>query len=218
MQRLWPIWGRDRSVAAVVLVNHNAQLLQSLPPALTSRTAAIGIASGQVPGFDVDSPSGVRALLRHLHASGRRQIVLVTGPTRFSAARRPLEACRAFMQEVDLPVRTVGGDYSAQRGHAAAQRAIHRWPGTDAVIALSDATALGVLAALAQSGRAVPEDVAVAGFDDVPLAALAHPGLTTATHPVEAIAAAAARCALEGTTSAPARHLFPSTAVVRHTA
>jgi DNA-binding LacI/PurR family transcriptional regulator len=210
--------GRDRGVAAVVLVNHTAQLLNSLPAALIAKTAAIGSAGRQVPGFDVDSPSGVTALLRHLRAKGRRQIVLVTGPPWVSAARRPLEAYRAFMQEVGLPVRTVSGDFSAQRGRTATQRALHRWPGTDAIIALSDAAALGALAALAQSGRAVPKDVAVAGFDDVPLAALVHPGLTTATHPVEAIAATAAQCALAARTSSPGLLLFPSTAVLRHSA
>lgn len=209
---------RDRGVAGVVLVNHTAQLLDALPAALSTRTAAIGVAGGRVPGFDVDSASGVTALLRHLHADGRRQMVLVSGPRWVSAARRPLEAYRAFMREAGLPVRTVSGDFGAQRGHSAAQRLMNRWPGTDAVLALGDATALGVLAALAQSGHSVPEDVAVAGFDDCPLAALAQPGLTTATHPVEAIAAAAAHRALVQTTSAPELLLLPSTAVLRHSA
>ena len=93
-----------------------------------------------------------------------------------------------------------------------------RWPETDAVIALGDAAALGALAALAQSGRTVPDDVAVAGFDDVPMAALSHPALTTATHPVEAIAAAAAGCALAGTARVPGVRLLPSEAVLRHSA
>ena len=210
--------GRDRSVAAVVVVNHTAQLLDVLPATLVGRTAAIGVAGPRVPGFDVDSPSGVSALLQHLHARGRRRIALVTGPPWVAAAHRPLHAYRTFMQESGLPVRTVSGDFSAQRGRAAAQHVLRRWPETDAVLALSDAAALGVLAALAQSGRPVPDDIAVAGFDDVPVAALTRPGLTTATHPVEAIAAAAAGCALAGTARASQMRLFPSEAVLRHSA
>lgn len=210
--------GRDRSVSAVVVVNHTQQLLESLPSALAGRTTAIGTGTGDVPGFDVDSPSGVEGLLRHLHSDGRREIVLATGPSWVAAARRPLQAHRAFMHQVGLPVRTVAGNFTAERGRAAVQRALDRWPDTDAVIALSDVAAFGVLAALAESGIAVPDDVAVAGFDDVPMAALAGPGLTTATHPVEAIAASAAECALEGAVAPTPLRIFPSEVVVRHSA
>ena len=61
--------------------------------------------------------------------------------------------------------------------------------------------------------------MAVTGSDDVPLAGLTHPGLTTATHPIEAIAAAAAGYALEAEGSrTPGVRLFPSQAVLRHSA
>jgi len=210
--------GRDRGVAAVVLANHTAELLGALPAGLVRRTAAIGVADERVPGFDVDSPSGVRGLLRHLHAGGRRRVALVAGPPWVAAATGPLEAYRAFVRAAGLPVRAVGGDFSAEGGRAGAARVLRRWPDTDAVIALSDAAALGVVQELAERGVGVPDDVAVAGFDDVPLAALARPGLTTATHPVEAIAAAAAGAALAGAAPGAGPHLFASQVVLRRTA
>ena len=52
---------------------------------------------------------------------------------------------------------------------------LRRWPDTDAVYAISDAPALGVLSALGGLGIRVPDDIAVAGFDDIPFAALSAP-------------------------------------------
>jgi DNA-binding LacI/PurR family transcriptional regulator len=204
----------DRSVAALVLAGHDRAVLDALPAGLRGRVAAIGAGGGGVPNADVDSAGGVGALLRHLYARGRRSIVLVGGPRWLAAARAPRDAYAAFMRDAGLPPRTVAGDFTAARGRAAARRILCSQPGTDAIVAVSDATALGVLAGLAEDGVTVPADVAVTGFDDLPLAGAVRPGLSTATHPVERIAAAAARAALGGDTAA----LFPSRAVLRESA
>jgi DNA-binding LacI/PurR family transcriptional regulator len=77
--------------------------------------------------------------------------------------------------------------------------------------------ALGAIAALRRRGVDVPGDVAVAGFDDIPFASLSTPTLTTATHPVEHIAAGAALAVLTGTRVPPAT-VYPSHLVPRETA
>ncbi|MBG0562282.1 LacI family DNA-binding transcriptional regulator [Actinoplanes aureus] len=200
----------DRSVAAVVLAGHDRAMLDHLPAALRGRTAAIGAG-----GTDVDSAAGIGALVRHLYATGRRRIVLVGGPPWVAAARAPLHAYTELMRSAGLPIRVVPGDFTAARGRTAARIVLRRWPDTDAIAAVSDATALGVLQALAAAGLRVPGDIAVTGFDDIPLAAATHPALSTATHPVELIAVAATRAAL----GAPERgRLFPSRPVLRATA
>ncbi|PRX14749.1 LacI family DNA-binding transcriptional regulator [Actinoplanes italicus] len=201
----------DRSIAAVVLAGHDRALLAGLPSSLRGRFCTIGAG-----GPDVDSAAGVSALLRHLHVTGRRRIALVTGPPWLAASRAPLEAYTGLMSEYGLPVRSVAGDFTTARGRAATRTVLRRWPDTDAIATVSDATALGVLQCLAAAGIRVPDDIAVTGFDDVPFAADAHPALTTATHPVEEIAAAAAHAAL-GKAPAAAR-LFPSHPVLRTTA
>jgi DNA-binding LacI/PurR family transcriptional regulator len=201
----------DRSVAAVVLAGHDQDLIGHLPVALRGRFCAIGAG-----GADVDSASGISALLRHLHTAGRRRTALVGGPPWLAASRAPLDAYAELMREAGQPVRVVAGDFTSARGHAAARSILRRWPDTDAIVAVSDTTALGVLQALAAAGVRVPDDIAVTGFDDVPFAASAFPALTTATHPVEAIAAAAAQAALSG--SPPVARLFPSHPVLRATA
>ena len=77
--------------------------------------------------------------------------------------------------------------------------ALHRWPDTDAIYAICDTVAFGAIVALRGLGVDVPDDVAVAGFDDVPAAAWTGPALTTATHPVSRIAAGAATAVLNET-------------------
>jgi DNA-binding LacI/PurR family transcriptional regulator len=123
--------------------------------------------------------------------SGRRRIAMVTGPAWLPCTQVPVDAYRDAVRAAGLPARTVTGDFSADAGRAGAIEVLRRWPDTDALYAVCDATALGALAALRRLGRRVPDDVAVAGFDDIPVARHLAPALTTASHPVELIAAAA---------------------------
>ncbi|BCJ46670.1 LacI family transcriptional regulator [Actinoplanes ianthinogenes] len=200
----------DRGLAALVLAGHDRALLDALPPRLRGRTAVIGAG-----GTDVDSAAGVGALLSHLYVIGRRRIALISGPAWLAASAAPVAAYRELTRSAGLPARVVRGDFTSDRGRAAARAILRRWPDTDAIATVSDATALGALQALAALGIQVPDDVAVTGFDDVPLAGAVHPALSTATHPVEEIAAAAARRALGEVVPTT---LFPSSPVLRATA
>ncbi|MET8255022.1 LacI family DNA-binding transcriptional regulator [Micromonospora sp. NPDC005197] len=207
----------DRSVCGVVLVNTTDALLDAVPRSLHGRVASIGIGSAVVPSFDVDNTAGAGAVLRHLYATGRRRIAMVTGPAWLPCSQRPVQAYRHLMRQAGLPERVVDGDFTAARGRAAAGEALRRWPDVDAIYAISDETALGVIAALREGGVRVPGDVAVAGFDDIPLAGMTAPALTTASHPVGRIATAAATAVLAGRPAAPVT-LFPSALVPRDSA
>lgn len=207
----------DRSVCGVLLVNTIAPVLDAVPAGLRGRVVSIGVGSPAVPSFDVDNAGGTEAVLRHLHAGGRRRIAMVTGPRWLSCAERSVTAYQRLMRAAGLPVRLVTGDFTAARGHRAALTALRRWPDTDAIYAVSDATALGVIAALRGRGIQVPHDVAVAGFDDIPYAAVSAPALTTATHPVARIVTAAASAVLDGRPVPPVT-AFPSRLVARESA
>ncbi|MGW4500868.1 LacI family DNA-binding transcriptional regulator [Micromonospora sp. NPDC004336] len=204
----------DRSVGGVVLVNTTEAVLRAVPAALRGRVASIGIGSALVPAFDVDNGGGTEAVVRHLYATGRRRIAMVTGPRWLSCAGRSVGAYRRVVRDAGLPVRLVRGDFSARRGRAAAREVLRRWPDTDAIVGISDATALGLIDGLRGDGVQVPGDVAVTGFDDIPLAAMTAPALTTATHPVGQIATAAATAVLAGRPVPPAT-VFPSRLVRR---
>ncbi|MEV4482997.1 LacI family DNA-binding transcriptional regulator [Micromonospora coxensis] len=189
---------RDRGVRGLLLVNHDEALVAALPAGLRGRVTVVGPGFGRVPAHDVDTAAATAAAVRHLTATGRRRIAMLTGPAWASSLRRPVDAYRAGVREHGLPCRTAAGGLTTAGGAAGARRVLRRWPDTDAIVAITDAVAIGALRVLADEGVRVPDDVAVTGFDDVPLAALGRPALTTATHPVERIAAGAVRTLMTG--------------------
>ncbi|MFI7024631.1 LacI family DNA-binding transcriptional regulator [Micromonospora sp. NPDC049900] len=207
----------DRGVTGLILVNTTPALLDLVPRRLRGRAVSIGIGSGTVPSVDIDNGGATEAIVRHLYASGRRRIAMVTGPPWLTCANRSVDAYRGLMRDAGLPAREVIGDFSVERGRAAAREVLSRWPDTDAIVGISDATALGVIGRLRADGVQVPGDVAVTGFDDIPLAAVAAPALTTASHPVRQIASAAATMVLEHR-HAPLCTRFPSALVRRDSA
>ena len=208
--------GRDRSVAGVVLVNTTARMLGAVPPQLRGRIVSIGEGSRDVPLVDVDGTSAAAGLTAHLLGSGRRHVAMLAGPSWLPCSLRPVAAYRATMRAAGLPERVVVGDYSTPSGRRGAAEALRRWPDTDALHAVCDEVALGAMQTLRALGRQVPGDVAVTGFDDLPAAEFSGPGLTTATHPVERIAAAATRAALTRADDGP--QFFPSELVLRESA
>jgi DNA-binding LacI/PurR family transcriptional regulator len=77
------------------------------------------------------------------------------------------------------------GDFTHDGGRAAMERLLERAPGLDAVFVASDLMAVGAVGALRASGRLIPADVAVVGFDDSQLAATTEPGLSSVRQPIE---------------------------------
>ena len=208
--------GRDRSVAGVVLVNTTRRGLAALPSRLGGRVVSIGAGSATVPLVDVDAAAAATGLTAHLLATGRRRIAMLAGPSWLPCAERPVAAHRAAVRAGGLPERVLSADYTREGGRRGAVEALRRWPDTDALVAICDETALGAVQAVRALGRRVPEDVAVTGFDDLLVAQFSAPPLTTASHPVELIAARAAGTLLERDPAPVA--LFASELVLRQSA
>ncbi|MCG8926328.1 LacI family DNA-binding transcriptional regulator [Lentzea sp. CC55] len=206
-----------RGLGGLVVVNPTRPALETVPRRLRGRVAAVGVGTRDVPSFDVDNRAGTDGVVRHLVRTGRQRIAMVTGPSWLPCCDRAVEAYRQVLRETGGEPRVVQGDFTAARGADAAIEVMGRWPDTDAVFALSDLTALGVLDGLHALGVRVPGDVAVAGFDDIAFAGLSRPALTTSTHPVEEIATAAATSVLDRGNGARAT-FYPSRLVVRDSA
>ncbi|MDQ0426110.1 LacI family DNA-binding transcriptional regulator [Cellulomonas iranensis] len=132
-----------------------------------------------VPTVAVDQVAGGRLATEHLLASGRRTVVHVAGPLEWYDARDRLRGWQEAHEAAGLavPQHRVGG-WRAADGFAVG-RALVRDGLPDAVFAANDQLALGLLAAFAEAGVRVPEDVAVVGFDDEPGAEFYAPPLTT---------------------------------------
>ncbi|MDK1471910.1 LacI family DNA-binding transcriptional regulator [Streptomyces sp. 549] len=137
-----------------------------------------------------DDRDGARQMVRYLHASGRRRIATVSGPSDTPGGVERLAGYRETLAECGLPADEsliVSGDYSRASGETAAELLLRQAPDVDAVFVASDLMAQGVTDALARAGRRVPEDVAVGGFDDSPAALSARPPLTTIRQPWDRI-------------------------------
>jgi len=136
-------------------------------------------------GFDtisVGNADGARAVVLHLIGLGHRRIATVTGPLGNIDARQRLEGWRTALAEAGIAPEDeleVAGDFTEPSGYDAVARMLRLDPRPTAVFAANDYMAVGVIGALSDAGVRVPEDVAVAGFDDIALARYLNPSLTT---------------------------------------
>ncbi|MBS7456161.1 LacI family DNA-binding transcriptional regulator [Coralloluteibacterium stylophorae] len=138
-------------------------------------------ADERVPSFSVDNYGGAQAVVRHLIGLGHRRIAHIAGPQdNFEAAER-LRGYRDALAELapDQEPEVLPGGFTEESGHRAGQAiaAMARRP--DAVFAGNDSMAIGCLFALAAAGLRVPVDIALAGFDDIPISRFVNPPLTT---------------------------------------
>ena len=149
-----------------------------VPPGLQVVVADSG-ASDQYSAVDTDQLGGTRAAVEHLVHLGHRTVWHLAGPPESFAAQRRARAWRETLEEWGLPVpEPVFGDWSADSGYRIGLR-LAADPECSAIFAANDQMALGLLRALHERGRRVPQDVSVVGFDDIPEAASFLPPLTT---------------------------------------
>lgn len=130
---------------------------------------------------DVDNVQGAQIAVAHLAELGRRRIATIAGPADMVAGHSRYEGYVAALAAADLPFdeRLVArGDFGQQSGEAAMRELLARGP-VDGVFCANDLMAAGALRALSEAGLRVPEDVAVVGFEDAPIATSTHPPLTT---------------------------------------
>ena len=139
---------------------------------------------GDIPAVTIDNREGVRQALEHLRALGHRRVAYAGGPASSWSNR---ERLAAFLdlggRNPELEIVDLGcfGPYHSG-GVAAGDLAVHS--GATAVLAYNDVVALGLLERLRQRGLRVPEDVSVVGTDDIPVAALTSPPLTSVRLPL----------------------------------
>lgn len=197
-------------------------LLVNVPGALAEmfyrrcgRTVSLGHWAPHVPSIDAENAAGTDAVVRHLYGVGRRRIAAIDGPENNPCAIGRREGYQSAMRDAGLPAVAACGDFTRARGVAATRRLLEAAPDIDAVFAACDLTAVGALQALAEAGRRVPDDVAVAGYDGSVLAACATPPLTSVYQPVESIAATATAAVLRRNVPSGWRRVLPTTLTVR---
>ncbi len=174
-----------------------------------------------VPSVDIDNRAAARAVVEHLIALGHRDIACVTNaPLAYTSASERAAGFRDALGRHGLPVpaaRLVEASFDAESGRSAMRRLLHEGLPPTAVFVASDVVAFGVVGALHEAGLRIPQDVSVAGFDDIPLAAFANPPLTTVRTPAYDLGEAVGRLLLDrlrGRT-VPARTVLTTDLIVR---
>jgi LacI family transcriptional regulator len=130
----------------------------------------------------VDNQSGARYAMQHLIDQGRRKIGIIKGPMDWWEARERHLGWKNTLEQSGLTSSqslVVESNWSAAGGEQAMRQLLMQEPDIDAVFASSDQIALGALGVIHESGRRVPQDLAIAGFDDIPESAFYWPPLTT---------------------------------------
>lgn len=166
-----------------------AFLTENLPeelPIVLMNCAADGV---RYPSLSVDNYSAAYAMVAHLVRRGYRDIAFIAGPAgNFEAQERlrGYHAALAGLAPSDAPHRVFEGDFSEQSGQAVGQALLALPPAgrPDALFAANDMMAIGALLALTQGGLQLPRDMALAGFDDIPIARYVSPALTTVRVPI----------------------------------
>ncbi|MFD4898455.1 LacI family DNA-binding transcriptional regulator [Streptomyces sp. NPDC058411] len=207
--------------AAVVLTGgaledpaHQAAMAVKLARLADAGTRIVFCGRPPLPGTDAvvaalafDNRGGARRITEHLIALGHRRIGYVAGPVERTTTRHRLEGHREAMKAAGLygdeESVTVHGPYDRRSGYDATLELLRREPDVTAVVAANDTVALGACAAVRERGLRIPEDISVAGFDDLPFSVDAVPALTTVRLPLFEAGARAGRLAMGKETPPP---------------
>ena len=170
----------------------------------------------------IDNYGGAFRMVKHLVQQGHDRIAIIRGAERNHDAAERLRGYRDALDELGVrrdPKWEIPGDFSEAAGHRAARAMLKLEPRPTAIFAANDAMAIGALSALREEGVAVPGDVAVAGFDDIPIARYVSPPLSSVHVPIAQLGERAMELLL-GAIAEPGdedqrRVVLPTTIVIR---
>lgn len=168
---------------------------------------------------DVDNRIGAFQAVSHLLRGGRRRIAVINGPANMIAGQDRFQGYQDALHDRGLPLNPemiAEGDFSEISGYQAMRRLLQTR--VDAVFAASDAMAFGAMRAITEAELSIPDDIAVVGFDDIPLAAISNPPLTTVRQPILRSGSLAAETLIdmvEHPDPQPRRVILPTELVIR---
>ncbi|MEV6425810.1 substrate-binding domain-containing protein [Streptomyces sp. NPDC051662] len=158
-----------------------------------------------IPGVEVpvvrsDGRAAIRDLVAHLLRVGHRRLAIIAGPATTTTGSERVDAFRTALagHGLALPDAYIGqGDFQAESGRRAAERFLDLPEPPDAVFAADNLMALGALDAIRARGLSVPDDIALAAFDDIPWFVHTDPPITAIAQPTDELGRAAVRALAE---------------------
>jgi LacI family transcriptional regulator len=162
-------------------------LPETLPVVLLNTRVDGSLDGAAFDAINVDNHGGAFAMVRHLAGLGHRRIALIRGPEENADARERLRGYRDALRAEGIepsPELEIPGDFSEESGYRAGRCLLALEPRPEAVFAANDSMAIGCLFALREAGVEVPGDIALAGFDDIPIARYLTPPLSSVHVPI----------------------------------
>ncbi|HCU11208.1 MAG TPA: LacI family transcriptional regulator [Gemmatimonadetes bacterium] len=195
---------RGRADGVVVMSpDLDAESLLNLPSTIPVVLLCSVSRGNEIDSLTIQNCRGAREMVAHLISVGHKRIAIIKGsPRNYDAAER-LRGYRMSLREAGItldPLLEREGDFTEAGGYSAALKLIALRNRPTAIFAANDSMAIGVLSALRESGIAVPEEMAVAGFDDIPLARYMDPPLSSVRVPIWELGARAVDLLLHGIT------------------
>ena len=180
------------------------------------------VGSTAFDSLNIDNVGGASAMVRHLVSRGHRRVAFIGGGDRNHDAAERLRGYRTTLdalQVVRRPEWERTGDFTESGGYRAAAEILALDPRPTAIFAANDSMAIGALSALREAGVRVPEDVAVVGFDDIPIARYMSPPLTTVHVAINELGERATRMLLQAVDGknqhVKCQETLPTTLVIR---
>ncbi len=173
---------RRHGVDGILVITPQEQSVEALLHAPAGDTPLVAVEAGPtqaVPVVAIDQVAGAAAATRHLLDLGHETVWHITGPTDFLESQQRTHGWRTTLEQAGAEVPSpMTGDWSPRVGYELGRRLAKEQSAT-AIFVANDQMALGVLRAMHEAGRRVPEQLSVVGFDDIPEAAYFSPPLTT---------------------------------------
>ncbi len=226
----------------VVSHRHRADLIEEYPSLLQQRAVegliavdTVLTAAGQIPAVAISGHSEVPGVinvildhnlaaqlaLEHLQKSGHSRIAMIKGQDFSSDTEIRWRALHCVAQKLGitindkLTIQLDGDNPSPEVGYTVTRKLLDRGEPFTAILAFNDISAIGAIQALRESGRRVPEDVSVIGFDDIQSAAYQNPALTTVRQPLREMGVIAAETLLSRINSPRPANEYPKEIMVK---
>ncbi|MDX3229902.1 LacI family DNA-binding transcriptional regulator [Streptomyces sp. ME19-01-6] len=170
-----------------------------------------------VPVVRTDGRDAVRDLVAHLHALGHRRLAIIAGPAATTTGRERVEAFRSALREfgLALPADFIDqGDFQADSGRRVTARFLDLPKPPDVIFAADNLMALGAMDEIRARGLRVPDDVALAAFDDIPWFVHTDPPITAIAQPTGELGRAAVRALIDRVEGRPAESVILSARLV----
>ena len=164
-----------------------ATLIENLPDGQPTVLLDTTAKSSGIGSVCISNTRGAKEMVRHLIGHGHRRIAFIAGSARNVDSDQRRRGYRAALAEARIPLDRaleLKGDFTEDSGFEAAKVLLRLSPRPTAIFAANDSMAIGALSALREERIEVPRDMAVAGFDDIPIARHMSPALSSVHVPI----------------------------------